>query len=339
MQTARGPLSCPNCRGAPTIIAIWKYIDETRITQGEVENELTQNTTMHQISTPPDQETDLSNSQSSEFVRVPTPIPQESPLRDPEGSPVALGPPIPPFPPHFPVFDDSKGQKSCFHIQTQLPDGRPSLLIDPGSVGNLCGDKWAKEVAKQAAWNQRSPQYTQRPKPLKVSGVGNGAQACHFDCQLPIAFKQGSEDSNENQQSIREGNINIPTVANSELPGLLGLTALRKNRAILDLNTLKVYFCGPGDYDLLKELPPGTDSFQAELAPSGHMVLPCCEFRGSKPNENEYTLTMVTQPPGLTQESPVTNRSKRQRPSSIPPPPEMPAPTYPQVVLPPAPNA
>jgi hypothetical protein len=39
---------------------------------------------------------------------------------------------------------------SLFHIQTRLADGRPSIIIDPGSVGNLCGDKWAREVAKTA---------------------------------------------------------------------------------------------------------------------------------------------------------------------------------------------
>ena len=36
--------------------------------------------------------------------------------------------------------EDSLG----YHIRTQLADGRPALIIDPGSVGNLCGDRWAK---------------------------------------------------------------------------------------------------------------------------------------------------------------------------------------------------
>jgi len=37
-----------------------------------------------------------------------------------------------------------------YHSQTRLADGRPSLLIDPGSVGNLCGENWARSVAAAA---------------------------------------------------------------------------------------------------------------------------------------------------------------------------------------------
>ena len=76
-----------------------------------------------------------------------------------------------------------------FHIHTQLPDGRQSILVDPGSVGNLCGDKWARNVARMAHRNGMKPLYEERDTPLKVSGVGNEHQECHFDCKLPIALK------------------------------------------------------------------------------------------------------------------------------------------------------
>ena len=42
------------------------------------------------------------------------------------------------------------------------------------------------------------------------------------------------------------------TVRNSGLPGLLGMNALRKNRAVLDINANKLYFLGPGGYDMDK---------------------------------------------------------------------------------------
>ena len=32
-STPTGPLTCPNCRGAPTIIAIWNYLDADLVTQ------------------------------------------------------------------------------------------------------------------------------------------------------------------------------------------------------------------------------------------------------------------------------------------------------------------
>ena len=173
---------------------------------------------------------------------------------------------------------------------------------------------WAREVAKSAHKNGHKPSFSTRPKPLRVSGVGNGAQMCKHDCKLPVALKQ------VDHSKVSIGNLTIPTVCNSELPGLLGLTALRNNRAILDFSTLQLHFCGPGDYDLNKALPPGTDSFQCELAPSGHMVLPCCEYDADNNNVSEHSLTLVTQ------------RRGRRR---VPPPPEAPpqAPHVPETTL------
>ena len=46
-------------------------------------------------------------------------------------------------------------------------------------------DSWANEVVAVAINAGRKPSYTQRQKPLGVSGVGNGSQACHYDCTLP----------------------------------------------------------------------------------------------------------------------------------------------------------
>ena len=112
-----------------------------------------------------------------------------------------------------------------YHIRTQLPDGRPSLIIDPGSVGNLCGDRWAKTVAQAAARSGKNPSYEKRTKPLNVSGVGHGSQSAPFDCKLPISLKH------VDSQAVSSGTVTTPAVANSDLPGLLGLTALRKNKA------------------------------------------------------------------------------------------------------------
>ena len=174
-----------------------------------------------------------------------------------------------------------------FHIQTRLPDGRPSIIIDPGSVGNLCGDKWASEVARCGVRNGMTPKHDKRPNPLKVSGVGNGTQDCHYDCTLPVALRQA-----DGSRSVR-GHLTTPAVHSSDLPGLLGLTALRKNRAILDFSTLKLHFCGPGDIKTDEALPPGTESFQLEHAPSGHLVLPCCEFSVPQSTRDDSSLTLL----------------------------------------------
>ena len=99
-----------------------------------------------------------------------------------------------------------------------------------------------------------------------MSGVGHGSQAAPYDCTLPISLRQADD------QTVSTGTVTTLAVANSDLPGLLGLNALRKNRAVIDFSTLKMYFAGPRECDLGRALPPGTDCFQCELAPSGHMV-------------------------------------------------------------------
>ena len=90
------------------------------------------------------------------------------------------------------------------------------------------------------------------------------------------------------------GQITLPAVQNSDMPGLLGRMALRKNRAVWGFFTDQLHFLGPGDYDLSKAFPPGTDTYQLEHAPSGHSVLPCCEYSGTASSSSDSSLTLVT---------------------------------------------
>ena len=70
-----------------------------------------------------------------------------------------------------------------------------------------------------------------------------------------------------------------------------------------------LYFAGPSDYDLSQSLPPGTDCYQCELAPSGHLVIPCCEHEGQSAHHSNGELTLVVQqraergPDRVTQEA------------------------------------
>ena len=153
--------------------------------------------------------------------------------------------------------------------------------------------------------------------------MGNGSQACHFDCQLPVSIRP--KDSEE--PSV--GHLQVPAVTDSELPGLLGLTALRKNRAVLDFTTLRMHFCGPNDYDVEKALPEGTDTFQLEVAPSGHLVLPCCEFKGAQ-NPPKHSLTLLSRQQRIRgnrsrSSPPESNRSSANSDgTAVPPPPAEP---------------
>ena len=157
----------------------------------------------------------------------------------------------------------------------RMPDNEPVLILDMGSIGNLGGDHWAADLAETAIANGLKPTYTRRQRPLEVSGVGKGSERCTIDSQLPV------ELVNSDGKHV-SGGLTMPIIPNSYLPGLLGLTGMKNNRTIIDTNDNKIYFLGPGGYDLSKALPPGTECFQAKIAPTGHMVLPCAQFSGKK---------------------------------------------------------
>ena len=101
--------------------------------------------------------------------------------------------------------------------------------------------------------------------------MGKGAQQASFNAHLPIAIKQADDD-----ETITTGQFETPVIPESDVPGLLGITSLIANRAVLDFTTLKVHFLGPGEANL--EVSPGTQTFQCVFSPSGHMMLPIGEF-------------------------------------------------------------
>ena len=93
-----------------------------------------------------------------------------------------------------------------------------------------------------------------------------------------------------------------PAVANSELPGLLGLASLTRLNAILDLGKRTLHLAGPGDYDLEKALPSGMDHFQLVNAPSGHLLLPCSHF-SKLPEGSHPTTALLTEEAGKSNET------------------------------------
>ena len=207
-----------------------------------------------------------------------------------------------------------------WHANTRLPDGRPALLIDRGSVGNLCGDRWAKTVADAAKRQGLKPVATKRDRPLNVKGVGTGGQACEYDSSLPIALR------NTDGKLAISGKLVTPTISKSDIPGLLGLSSLRKNRAILDMNTLQLHFLGPGDYNLHQSLPPGTESFQLETAPSGHLVLPCAEFSADAHQSDPSNLTLLAREEASSSSGPPRARVALELEQLVPGPPGLPLP-------------
>ena len=90
--------------------------------------------------------------------------------------------------------------------------------------------------------------------------------------------------------------FDTPTMRDSMLPGLLGLTSMKQRRAILDMVNNQLHFLGPGDFDLLQALPPGTETYDLVEAPSGHLILPCNCYEGFDEQQKNGSLVMDQAP-------------------------------------------
>ena len=94
--------------------------------------------------------------------------------------------------------------------------------------------------------------------------------------------------------------FDTPIVNGSPIPPLWGLQSLRKFRALIDCQGLKLHLLGAGDLQLT--LPPGSRSFPLEMSEGGHMILPIGEFetlRQQKQTMNstpKKTLTFAAHP-------------------------------------------
>ena len=157
--------------------------------------------------------------------------------------------------------------------ETSLSDGKVALLVDIGSFGDIAGDRWLASLT-QALKNAGCPlddiEQIRREKALNVSGVGSGSQVCNYNTQIPVAIPT--------QEGTLRAMLKVPTMPDSDLPGILGLQSLRNARSIIDTETNKLYMLGPGDYDLMKAMPPGTSVVQLEESSSGHLMMPCDRY-------------------------------------------------------------
>ena len=117
---------CPNCRGQGALIAVWEYVDPDLLTQRTDYGDYRQVAMIAQHGAP-------LKPPPSHFGITPPGSGASTPRRSvsPTGSPGASS--------SFPVVDTDTVLPT-YHALTRLADGRPALLVDPSSVGNLCGD-------------------------------------------------------------------------------------------------------------------------------------------------------------------------------------------------------
>ena len=200
-----------------------------------------------------------------------------------------------------------------YHGATRLAGKLQGPVVDPGSIYNLSGDRWAKEMYRIAEANGREAAQKKRDKPLQVAGVGHGTQGAKYDVNIPVALKTASGD-------FKDGNFDAPCIADSDIPGLLGLRSLEENRSLLDTVNSKLYFLGPGDYDLMSMLPPGTECFSLQKSISGHLILPMTHYE-ELDEVKKTTKGFVDEVPRTLHADEVATAAPVEPPPGLPPPP------------------
>jgi hypothetical protein len=88
---------------------------------------------------------------------------------------------------------------------------------------------------------------------------------------------------------------------------------MKAKRTIIDTINLKLYMCGPGDTQIIAA--PGTEVFQLEQSPSGHLILPVSDFAGARVSQRDR---LANVPPSIS--LPVNAASASASSSSCPAP-------------------
>ncbi len=120
----------------------------------------------------------------------------------------------------------------------------------------------AKAAGQGCAWHKLQ-------KTLSVEGVGKRANETSDGVTMPICLEDGGA-----------GTFASAVIADSELPALFGLSSISKMQGLIDTHHKKIIFVGPGGYKL--SLSPGSKVYPLYSAPTGHLMLPCQEWKKAK---------------------------------------------------------
>ena len=159
-------------------------------------------------------------------------------------------------------------------VKTELPDGRMSIIVDPGAWTNLAGGNWIRNMTDRALKNGITPAQTKLQKPFEVQGVGQGTQQAIWNVHMPIAVK------NQDGEHVKN-TFEVPALEGQDgasVPALLGMRSMRRKKAVLQMEAGKemLTFHGDGGYTI--EWSPGTVHIPLSIAPSGHYAIPCYQF-------------------------------------------------------------
>ena len=156
------------------------------------------------------------------------------------------------------------GSQESYLVKMKTRKGE-AILIDPGSPGNLVGERWSQRHAQECARaGVAAPGYTSID-PFVVGGVGANPQTC----RKRVSHRIGLDDG-------LRGSYTAPEIPDSDVPALMGLETIDNHRALLDVHSKRLILVGPGGYKL--QLSPGSRVYNLEQANTGHLMLPCSNF-------------------------------------------------------------
>ena len=158
------------------------------------------------------------------------------------------------------------GAVHSFLVQTKMAR-RPGegLLVDPGAHDDLVGDRWVRRFAEEAQrQRQPMPQFFDLSSAISVGGVGAGKQESRTGVRLVMGVDGKTEQ------------FEAPMLRDSEVPALLGIRSLKRQRALMDCFTGKLYLVGSGGYRL--QLSPGSRTRSLHESHSGHWIMPCTDW-------------------------------------------------------------
>jgi hypothetical protein len=187
---------------------------------------------------------------------------------------------------------NEESDTSLTSVWNTMKTKKLGLLVDTGAYDNIGGSDsaWFKQHLEDIKSLGMSPGVRDIPE-LAVSGVGKGAATTSKALTIPGAVL----DSDGMAQQIV---FDTPIVNGSPIPPLWGLQSLRKHRALIDCQGLKLHLLGAGD--LRQTLPPGSRTFPLELSEGGHLILPIGEFDTLKKQQStdakKKTLSFAAHP-------------------------------------------
>ena len=108
---------------------------------------------------------------------------------------------------------------------------------------------------------------------MTVGGIGKDASSCQRSAHIPIGIEL-SDGTREH------GVYNSPEIPASDVPGIWGLRGMQKRRVLVDTGSNTVIIPGSEGFEVM--LSPGSQVLRCVMSRSGHMLIPCTNYKDAK---------------------------------------------------------